>query len=125
MAFSTKLLALASAGIVLGSLQYAVPAMAAPEIMSRTCRVDQVGVFGNRIHVKCAPIAGTAYTSAIPYYAMAINTDARVIDSVIALAIAAKQTNKPLVVQFDMADYASVPGCQGNNCRKLVAAMLE
>jgi hypothetical protein len=108
----------------LGALAWASQAQAA-QIMSRTCNVDQIGVFTNRIHIKCVPIQGTAYTNEIEYYAMAITSDARVIDNVIALAIGAKQTNKPLVIQFDMDDYKSVPGCQGHDCRKLTGAALE
>lgn len=97
----------------------------AASVMSRLCNVDQVGVFENRIHIKCAPDPDKAYTKDIPYYAMAITGDARVIDNIIALAIGAKQVNKPLVIWFDMDDYRSVPGCQGSNCRKLTAAALE
>lgn len=100
----------------------------AQEIMSRSCNVDQVGVYANRIHLKCIPDPQRAYTGDIRYYAMAITGDARVlgvVENVVALAIAAKQTNKPMVIQFDMADYRSVPGCQGNDCRKLVSAALE
>lgn len=92
---------------------------------SRLCEVDQIGVFENRIHIKCVPIASKAYTKDIPYYAMAMTKPKAVIDNIIALAVGAKQTKKPLVVWFDFSDYKSVPGCQGNNCRRLVAAALE
>ena len=100
----------------------------AQEIMSRSCNVDQIGVYANRIHLKCTPDPQRAYTGEIRYYAMAITGDARVlgvVQNVVALAIGAKQTNKPMVIQFDMGDYRSVPGCQGNDCRKLVSAALE
>lgn len=96
--------------------------------MSRSCNVDQIGVYANRIHLKCIPDPQRAYTGDIRYYAMAITGDARVlgvVENIIALAIGAKQTNKPMVIQFDMGDYRSVPGCQGNDCRKLVSAALE
>lgn len=92
---------------------------------SRQCYVDQVAVFSNRIHLKCNPDKQKAYTSDILYYAMAISEDAKLIDNVIALAIGAKQTNKPLVIWFAPNDYRSVPGCQGNNCRRLSAVALE
>lgn len=92
---------------------------------SRLCNVDQVAVFENRIHVKCAPNADQAFTKDIPYYAMNIGKDAKVIDNIIALAVGAKVTRKPLVVWYDFSDYQSVPGCNGTNCRRLVAAALE
>ena len=100
----------------------------AETIMSRQCRVDQVAVFANRIHLKCNVDPGKAYTGDIRYYAAAITADARtsiMVESIVALAIAAKQTNKPMVIGFDMDDYRSVPGCQGSDCRKLVSAALE
>ena len=111
------------------ALAMTAPLWVAPEAeaatMSRLCKVDQVGVMNNRIHIKCAPLADKAYTKDIPYYAMNLTEDARKVDNIIALAIAAKQINKPLVVWFDWDDYRSVPGCQGNDCRKLVSAALE
>lgn len=91
----------------------------------RSCDVDQVGVMENRIHIKCVPIEGQANTQAIYYFAMSLSEDSRKVDNVIALAIAAKQTRKPLVIAYDTADYKSVPGCDGSNCRRLLAAALE
>lgn len=97
-------------------------------IMSRQCHVDQVAVFANRIHLKCNPDPQKAYTGEIRYYAAAITGDARnatMVESIIALAIASKQARKPMAISFDMDDYKSVPGCRGNDCRKLVSAALE
>ena len=102
-----------------------LPTSAQAQSQSRLCEVDQVGVFENRIHVKCVPIADKAYTRDIPYYAMRIDKRKAVIDGIIALAVGAKQTRKPLRIWFDFGDYESVPGCRGNNCRRLVAAALE
>ena len=123
MAISMKLKVLAAACVGIAAAGWSSQASAAT--MSRECRVDQVGVFGNRIHIKCAPDPSKAYTGEIRYYAMAISQDARVVDNIVRVAIGAKQTNKPLVIWFDMDDYRSVPGCQGVDCRKLLAAALE
>ncbi len=114
---------------ILASAILAVGFMAVPGIAnaatSRMCNVDQVGVMANRIHIKCAPNPGQAYTKDIPYYAMRLNEPEAKIDNIIALAIASKQIRKPLVVWFDQSDYKSLPGCLGSNCRRLVAAALE
>jgi len=118
-AYLTRTAALIVASVV---LFFASDAQAA---QSRLCDVDQVGVFENRIHIKCVPIADKAYTKDIPYYAMAMTKPKAVIDNIIALAVGAKQTKKPLVVWYDFSDYKSVPGCLGSNCRRLVAAALE
>ena len=93
--------------------------------ISRLCEVDQVGVMGNRIHIKCAPIAEKAYTKDIPYYAMSLDEKPAKIDAVIALATTAKQIRKPLVIWFDWDDYKSVPGCQGSDCRAMRGVALE
>lgn len=113
--------------VVTGAALFAVivPSSAQAQSQSRLCDVDQVGVFENRIHIKCVPIADKAYTKDIPYYAMRIDKPKAVVDGIIALAVGAKQTRKPLRIWFDFGDYKSVPGCQGNDCRRLVAAALE
>lgn len=111
----------------LAATTWAIPAKA-ESIVSRECRVDQVAVLANRMHLKCNVDPRQTYTGEIRYYAVAITADARtgiMVESIIALAIAAKQANKPMVIRFDMDDYRSVPGCQGSDCRKLVSAALE
>lgn len=118
-----RMLQLAAVALV-GTLGFSVqPAAAAT--MQRLCSVDQVAVIEGRIHIKCAPNPQQAYTKEIPYYAMPLNEPPAKIDAVISLAIAAKQIRKPMVLWFDMDDYRSVPGCQGNNCRRLHGAALE
>lgn len=123
MVVSRNLKAIAVAAVAFTAAGWTNNASAAT--VSRMCSVDQVGVFGNRVHVKCAPENDKAYTRDIRYYAMAISQDAKVVDNIVRVAIGAKQTNKPLVIWFDMDDYRSVPGCQGSDCRKLIAAALE
>lgn len=114
---------LAMAAMLAGGMLASTGAQA--QSQSRLCEVDQVGVFENRIHIKCAPIADKAFTKDILYYAMRIDNPAVMVDNIVALAVGAKQTRKPLVIWYDFNDYKSVPGCQGVNCRRLVAAALE
>jgi len=113
------------AGAVMAAGVALVAGSGASAQQSRLCEVDQVAVFANRIHVKCVPIASAAYTKDIPYYAMATSKPKVLIDNIIALAVGAKVTRKPLRIWMDMSDYSSVPGCKGSNCRRLVAAALE
>lgn len=110
-------------GVLASGMLFSTSANAARQ--TRMCAVDQVGVMENRIHIKCTPIEGQAQTQAIYYFAMNLSEDARKVDNIIALAIAAKQLRKPLVLAFEHDDYKSVPGCQGSNCRKLLAVALE
>ena len=93
--------------------------------ISRLCEVDQIGVMSNRIHIKCAPVEGKAFTRDIQYYAMSLSQPEAKINAIITLAATAKQIRKPLVVWFNWDDYKSVPGCLGQDCRVLIAAALE
>ncbi len=100
----------------------------APEAQAnsqRSCMVDSVAVVDARMHIKCAPNPSQAYTNAIPYYALPLSEPAAKVESLVALAIEAKRQRKAMVLWFDMEDYKSVPGCQGNDCRRLRGAALE
>lgn len=97
----------------------------AAQIKVRNCKPVEVAVFSNRIHVKCAVIQGQAYTGDIPYYAMKNSTtDLRVLQT-LQLLISAKERGKTLRIWADMADYKSVPGCKGSDCRRLSAVALR
>ena len=98
------------------SIVSALPADASNR--TRVCKPENVGVFNNRIHVKCAPISGQAYTSDIRYYAMKL-TDTPQVTATLQLLLFAKAHNRQLSISFDESDYQSVPGCQGGDCRRL------
>lgn len=102
---------------------YVAPANAAT--VSRNCDVDSIGVIDGRMHIKCAPIPAVANTQAIYYFAMNLSEGAGKAQSLVALAIEAKRIKKAMVLWYDPEDYQSVPGCQGNNCRRLRGAALE
>ena len=85
---------------------------------TRKCTPVDVGVFENRLHVQCEPLNGQAYTTQIRYYAMKMS-DSEQFDATLQLLLMAKAHDRPLRLSFDDADYASVPGCQGGDCRRL------
>ncbi|MFN4095719.1 MAG: hypothetical protein ACK4GG_03010 [Sphingomonas sp.] len=109
--------------VVAGAAFVAVPEAKANT--QRNCAVDSVAVIDARMHIKCAPIPGVGHSYAIYYFAMNLSEGPAKVQSLIALAIAAKQARKPMVLWFDMEDYKSVPGCAGSNCRKLRGAAME
>jgi hypothetical protein len=120
---STTVLVIAGLLCAAGATAFAAPAAAAT--LSRSCPVDSVAVIENRMHIKCAPVPGVGHTQAIYYFALPLTEPAAKIQSIIALAIEAKRIKKPMTLWFDMDDYKSVPGCQGNDCRRLQGAALE
>lgn len=91
----------------------------------RDCLVDSVAVIEQRMHIKCVPIQGTAYTGQITYYAMSLREGAPKVESIIMLAIESKRRNKAMKIHFDVEEYQSVPGCLGHNCRLLQGAIME
>lgn len=108
---------------LLAFILFAEPAWAASQ--QRDCLVDSVAVIGDRMHIKCVPVPAQAYTGQIPYYAMNLREGPAKIQSIIMLAIESKRRNKAMKIHFDMADYQSVPGCEGHNCRVLTGAIME
>ena len=102
-----------------------IPQNAQAAAQSRSCLVDNVTVIDDRMHIKCAPNAQQAYTKDILYYAMSLREPSVKVESIVMLAIAAKNRNKAMTLTFDADDYKSVPGCQGNNCRALKGAAME
>ena len=117
-----KSILFAAAGL-LGTFAAAGPAEAASQ--QRDCLVDSVAVIADRMHIKCVPIQGTAYTGQIPYYAMNLREGPAKIEGIIMLAIESKRRGKAMKIHFDMGDYQSVAGCEGHNCRALTGAIME
>ena len=97
----------------------------AAQIKSRNCKVTEVAVFSNRIHVKCAKIDSQPWTGDIPYYAMKMKEGSTRQLMVMDLLVAARTSGRSLRVWVDMADYQSVPGCKGSDCRRLHAVALR
>jgi hypothetical protein len=96
------------------------------KIMNRVCTPTAVSVYSNRIHVKCKPIQGKAYTNDITYYAMAISSrNSKRVDYTLQVLLAAKTSKRNLRLWFDYDDYESVPGCKGVNCRKLTGVSIR
>ncbi|MEL7108246.1 MAG: hypothetical protein AAGJ68_00745 [Pseudomonadota bacterium] len=85
---------------------------------TRVCKPATVGVFSNRIHVRCESINGQGYTEDIKYYAMKLD-DSPQVQATLQLLLMAKANNRELSINFDESDYNSIPGCQGSNCRRL------
>ena len=91
-----------------------------PQILNRSCNPVSVGVFSNRIHVRCKVNARKPYTKNIVYYAMAINSrNSKQVDYTLQAILAAHANNILLRIWFDNDDYKSVPGCRLKDCRRL------
>lgn len=92
--------------------------------IGRSCLVDSVAVVDNRMHIKCVP-AASGLGRDVTYYAMNLSEGPTKVQGLIALAIESKRRNKAMYLWYDEADYASVKGCLGNNCRRLIGAAME
>lgn len=114
----------ALAGVFMAGVA-AVGGRAEAATQQRDCLVDSVAVIGQRMHIKCAPVAGAAYTTQLTYYAMNLSEGAAKVQSIIMLAIESKRRNKAMKLQFDNEEYQSVAGCLGHNCRLLQGAIME
>ena len=92
--------------------------------VARDCLVDSVAVIETRMHIKCVP-AASGLGRDVTYYAMNLSEGSPKVDSLIQLAIESKRRNKAMRLWYDEADYQSVRGCLGNNCRRLIGAAME
>ncbi len=109
----TLLLALAAASAL------ATPAFAqdTPEGGAWTdCTVASVALLRDRMLVKCAGLAGADTPRTF-----AMETNDRLLDPVLRIALDGKARGKPIGVLYVKATMASPPGCAPADCRRLVA----
>lgn len=109
----TLLLALAAASAL------STPALAqdTPEGGAWTdCAVTSVALMRDRLVVKCAGLAGADTPRTF-----AMETNDRLLDPVLRIALDGKARGKPIGVLYVKATMASPPGCAPADCRRLVA----
>lgn len=115
-----------------------VAALPAATELGRTCFIADVAAFINRIHVHCAP-AGTTFgnglyvhdyapppepDAGIVYFAVGAASDPALADRVIAVATSATQQNRQVQILYRTNPAENPPGCQANDCRRLVGLTL-
>ena len=110
-------------------------------VRSTTCRIGNVGVFGNRVHVRCAaiespiqaprPPLGNLGQSAVPmeawlptYFAVSLQSDAALANMTVSLATAAAAQNKQVQILFTAGAGANPTGCAPNDCRRLIGMLM-
>lgn len=105
--------------LALAATLLTAPAVAqdAPEGGAWTdCAVTAVTVMRDRMVVKCAGLVGADYPRMF-----AIETNDRLLDPVLRIALDAKARGKPISVLYVKATLASPAGCLAADCRRLVA----
>lgn len=80
------------------------------------CAVTSVTLLRDRMVVKCAGLAGADNPRLF-----AMETNDRLLDPVLRIALDAKSRGKPMGVLYVKATIASPAGCQPADCRRLVA----
>ena len=128
---------LAIAMISFGTIAAPTPALAqAEEVTVRSCTVQSLGVFPDRIHILCNHNAppptsglGALVTSpqkptivAPPYFALENGPMAA---AALTAASAAMTKNRTLTIIYKNAASQNPGGCQTNDCRRLVAVMIN
>ncbi|QSQ17490.1 hypothetical protein [Myxococcus landrumensis] len=85
-----------------------------------TCVPSQVGVFTNRIHVRCsASVAGGIWFFAVP------TTDAAHTNRMLSLLTSALVGGRSMTIDYNPSSTAGTSiGCQSNDCRLLNYAMM-
>lgn len=109
----TLLLALAAASAL------STPALAqdAPEGGAWTdCAVTGVALLRDRMVIRCAGLAGADMPRTF-----AMETNDRLLDPVLRVALDAKARGKPMGVLYVKSTMASPAGCAAADCRRLVA----
>ena len=115
-----------------------VAALPAATKLSRTCWIADVGAFTNRVHIRCTrdtgPSLGGLHTpdyvpppeadAGIVYFAVGAASDSALADRVIALASSASQQNKQVQIFYRTNPAENPPGCQTNDCRRLIGLVM-
>jgi hypothetical protein len=78
------------------------------------CSIQNVGVFDNRVHVRCWNGAGAVFYFAAP------TSDAVRANRILSLLLTAQAAGKRLEVGYDPAANGSGFGCQVANCRPII-----
>lgn len=85
-------------------------------LTTHTCTPTGIGVFSNRIHVRCS--TGGAPSAAITYFAYCTASDSALAARYLSTMTAAKATGKNLVVYYDSTNLSgSSCGCSTGDCR--------
>lgn len=100
-----------------------LPAPAAAADQNRTCKVENVAVLNNRVHVRCDAIPGGGLLKPPVFFAVELNNP--MADKLIALASQALISNRPLYLTYEGTLAANPPGCLPQDCRRLTGAWLQ
>ena len=100
-----------------------LPAPAAAAEQSRECKVVNVAVLNNRVHIRCNPIAGGGLMQPPVFFAVELNNP--MADKAVALAAQALIANRTLNLTYEGTPGANPPGCQVADCRRLTSVWLQ
>ena len=99
------------------------PAPAAAAEISRECKVVNVAVLNNRIHIRCNAIAGGGLTAPPIFFAVELNNP--IADKAVALAAQALISNRTLNITYEGQPQANPAGCLVADCRRLTSVWLQ
>ena len=104
-----------------------------------TCRIGHIAVYANRVHVHCSTL-GLALESAMSqmpggsgqpppssapaFFAVGLQSEPALANLTVSLATAAAAQNKRVQILFDTSQASNPPGCQANDCRRLISLMM-
>lgn len=91
-----------------------------PDSSPFTCTINNIGVFTNRIHVKCSPGDGAiAYfaTSAVPSNQLYANRMLTILNTGFALG-------KKVIIYYNSSSANNPSGCAASDCRKMTDIIL-
>jgi hypothetical protein len=93
-------------------------------LTTHTCTPTGVGVFSNRIHVRCS--TGGAPGAAITYFAFCTQNDSALSARYLSTMTAAKATGKNLVMFYDQNDLSGTNcGCGTGDCRVITGLEMQ
>lgn len=118
-----KCLVQRSASSVLVALAWAAgfPAQA-QDVFS--CKLRDVTVFNNRIHVRCTTAPATM--TALYFYALPTASNTTQANRLLTLGSTALVANRKFIAHYGAGDTSGVEfGCQANDCRRLQAFGIE
>ena len=92
-------------------------------VVSFNCDIDQVAIYSDRAHIKCANfiIVGS---DTVRYFAIANDKENEMlINRVMAIGLTNLSMNRSVNVWFSSVSSNNPSGCQSADCRKLLALM--
>jgi len=112
-----------SAAVAVWAIARPTPATAQVVETTTECKVLNVAVYQDRVHIRCGAVGDNVWKKPPEY--LAIGATNPLADRLLILGSEALIHNRPLTVTYDWGTDGQPPGCLVADCRRLIGLVLK